>query len=369
MNALRHPRQDIYYWKCDRPVAFYGLQGPGSARLSGDIERLLRSVLAKQFPGLDVQLSPGSGQGNHLTFSGTLGDWPVFIRIEDGPERDDYMDVESHIIRMVGRRGVKTPLVIHSDATRTEVPFAWQVLERIPHPDLNAHQKAGTLNLMELAREVGQNVARWQAIKPNGFGPFDPAALRESGELRGFHARYDEYFFARLERHLDFLVEEAFLVRDRAEAFSRELESHRALLAETPGVLVHKDLALWNILGAPGKIVAFIDWDDAVSGDAMDDISSMACFHGGDVVGRILTGYAEVRPLPPEYRRHFWLHLLRNMITKAVIRVGAGYFKRTDGFFLIGAGSSGPGLREATEQRLDAAFDGLRNDSDPTTLL
>ena len=48
---------------------------------------------------------------------------------------------------------------------------------------------------------------------------------------------------------------------------------------------------------------------------------------------------------------------------------GGREIDRTDGFFLIGAGSSGPGLREATEQRLDAAFYGLRNDSDPTTLL
>ena len=187
------------------------------------------------------------------------------------------------------------------------------------------------------------------------------------------------------------------LVENAAAAISPELELSITTLfqgrvrIERTGLIEHRNLSngfierggkpwekgmieaafakLWNILGAPGKIAAFIDWDDAVSGDAMDDISSMACFHGGDVVGRILAGYAEVRPLPPEYRRRFWLHLLRNMITKAVIRVGAGYFKRTDGFFLIGAGSSGPGLREATEQRLDAAFYGLRNDSDPTTLL
>ena len=37
---------------------------------------------------------------------------------------------------------------------------------------------------------------------------------------------------------------------------------------------------------------------------------------------------ATVCGLPDEHRRRFWLHLLRNMIVKAVIRVGAGYFDR-----------------------------------------
>ncbi|HYF36808.1 MAG TPA: hypothetical protein VD994_16045, partial [Prosthecobacter sp.] len=63
-----------------------------------------------------------------------------------------------------------------------------------------------------------------------------------------------------------------------------------------------------------------------------------------------------------EHRRRFWLHLLRNMIVKAVIRVGAGYFDRSDGFFLIGSGSSGADLRAFTRSRLARALEGLRGD-------
>ncbi len=61
--------------------------------------------------------------------------------------------------------------------------------------------------------------------------------------------------------------------------------------------------------------------------------------------------------------RRFWLHLLRNMIVKSVIRVGAGYFDRDDGFFLISSGTSGQSLREFTRSRLDLALQGLRNSS------
>jgi len=141
-----------------------------------------------------------------------------------------------------------------------------------------------------------------------------------------------------------------------------EIERHRALLAVERGCLVHKDLALWNILGSAAHVAAFIDWDDAISGDPMDDLSLLGCFHDGAILARALTGYTLVRPLPPEHRRRFWLHLLRNMIVKAVIRVGAGYFERGDGFYLVGAGRSGADLRAFTHARLAAALRGLRED-------
>src|SRR5205814_185714 len=130
------------------------------------------------------------------------------------------------------------------------------------------------------------------------------------------------------------------------------------------GCLVHKDLALWNILGTETRIAAFIDWDDAISGDPLDDLSLLGCFYDGSIIARALAGYSSIRPLPDEYRRRFWLHLLRNMIVKAVIRVGAGYFDRTDGFFLIGAGTSGSDLKAFTHARLAAALRGLRENLD-----
>jgi hypothetical protein len=39
------------------------------------------------------------------------------------------------------------------------------------------------------------------------------------------------------------------------------------------------------------------------------------------------------------------LHLLRNTIVKAVIRVGAGSFDHDSRFFLVGAGSEGKAVR------------------------
>jgi hypothetical protein len=72
--------------------------------------------------------------------------------------------------------------------------------------------------------------------------------------------------------------------------------------------------------------------------------------------------------LPDDWQARFWLHLLRNMIVKSVIRVGAGYFDRTNSFFLIGSGQDGTNLREFTLARLHRAWEGLREHDEIHTL-
>lgn len=363
--AAEHPRRSIHYWKCDRPAAFHGTDGNSRRSTS---EGHLLALLKGRFPGKPVVLRPGTGQGNHITWLATVGGTEFFVRVEDGPERDDYIEVESRVLAEVRALGIPAPQVHGVDASRRRVPFAWQLLENIRWPDLNKLRKEGRLDVADVAGDIGAAVARWQAVQPRGFGPFDPEILRREGRLEGFHPRYEDYFLLHLDGHLQFLVDRGFLAEQDAGGMKAEIERHRGLLAFEQGCLVHKDLALWNILGTETSIAAFIDWDDAICGDPMDDLSLLGCFHDGAVVNRAVKGYAAVRPLPPDHRRRFWLHLLRNMIVKSVIRVGAGYFDRTDRFFLIGAGGTGADLKADTRQRLAAALSGLHKDSEIETL-
>jgi fructosamine-3-kinase len=216
------------------------------------------------------------------------------------------------------------------------------------------------LDEAKIAHEIGRNIARWQAIEPQGFGPFDLEAWREGRGLVAFHADYPAYYRLRLEDHLGFLVARSFLSEERAEEIRALIDAHGGSLRLDHGVLVHKDLALWNILGTPESAVAFIDFDDAISGDPMDDFSLLACFHDAAFLEQAFAGYTCERALPEDWRSRFWLHLLRNLIVKAVIRVGAGYFERDSGFFLIGSGASGADLRRFTELRIELAMRGLR---------
>ncbi len=353
-------RAGIYYWKCDRPAAFHGTQA--SSRADSSSVEALRKELQTYFGASAVSVSAGTGQGNHLTWNADVDGTPMFVRVENGPENDGHLAVESKVLDRVRESGVSTPLVHGCDIRRSRVPFAWQALERIAEPDLNHWYKQGSLDVMRIGFEIGEAVAKWQSINLIGFGALDIS-------LSGFEASYSSYFRLHLERHLTFLVAGGFLKQDYSDEIVAVLAEHESLLDVAQGCLVHKDLALWNILGPQDRITAFIDFDDAISGDPMDDLSLLGCFHDSVFLRRAFEGYQSRRALPAEYRRRFWLHLLRNMIVKAVIRVGAGYFERDSQFFLIGQKGSGAQLKTFTFERIVAAMRGLREDLDIESVL
>lgn len=358
--TLSATRPNVYYWKCDRAAAFHGT-AQGAARSRPELASAVRGVVSRHFGADPSALEAGGGQGNHLTYIATVAGRRYFVRIEDGPEQDDYLAVESCAMAKVRAAGVPSPVIYAGDASRRHEPFAWQIMELVSEPDLNQHFKAGKLDQAAIAEQLGRLVATWQSIPVKGFGFFDPTRAQGEQVLQAGRQRYSDYFYTRLSAHLNFLVDRQFLTHLRAGEIEREISHHQALLELPAACLVHKDLALWNVLGTERKITAVIDWDDCVGGDPMDDLSLLGCFHDGTFLEAAFAGYSAVRSLPQDYLRRFWLHLLRNMIFKAVIRVGAGYFNHGSSFFLIAAGGSGQSLREQTTARIDAALAGLRS--------
>jgi fructosamine-3-kinase len=353
---LNH-RKNIYYWKSDRPYVDGNVQGLDSINLV-DLEKLLRDYLIQNFKKDLMELQPAGGQGNHITYLAFYPADTYFIRVENGPEKDDYMDVESAVLRNVNSIGIPSPKVFHSDNTRSRVPFAIQVIEYIECKDLNVLDKEGELDIITIAESIGHYLARWQIIRPQNFGLFDASAYAERNLLIGFHKNYSDYFLLNWDKHLDYLQNAGFLNNLRVAEIRELVKNYGHLLNIPQGCLVHKDLALWNILGSSTQIKAFIDWSDAISGDDMDDLSLLGCFHTGQVLEAALKGYSLVKPLPEYYEEKLWLHLLRNIIFKAVIRVRGNYFNKPGSFFMNNTNSGD--LRTFTLKRIQIACEGLK---------
>ena len=349
-------RTDIYYWKCDRVSAFHGTSD--FLKDQGDLLAALERTLKRRFGADIAEVAPGGGQGNHRTFTARLRGERVFIRTEDGPESDGYFAVEKAVTDRVAALGVPVPKTLAYDVSRTETGFSWQIIPYVDASDLNALFKAGELDWSAVAPAIGRAIAMWQGVTASGFGPFSASRADRTGELVALHPSAESYYRLNLRRHVDYLVRNDFLAEEDARRIFAAVEAHIAAL-DRPGVLVHKDTALWNMLGTATEVRSFIDWDDAIVGDAMDDLSLMACFHGRDVLRTIVAGYEEVRPLPPDAAPRFWLDLLRNMLFKAVIRVGAGYFRRDARFFLVAGGES---LEAVTRRKIGAALEGLEQE-------
>lgn len=355
-------RSSIYYWKCDRPAFLHGTAGRTDYLRS--IAAAARAALCKTLGSSNVNLTPFPSQGNHLTWLAEVDGKLIFLRVENGPEMDRHIEVESALTTLVGRTGVAVPKVIAVDASRSEVPFAWQAIEYFDCADLNTHFKAGRLQTKPIARDIGAAVAKWQSVPTTGFGIFKEASIDHTEPAKAYHSDYESYYRLRLSEHLQYLADKSFLSVTETTRIEHAINCHSELLQISSGCFVHKDLALWNILGSPTSIAAFIDFDDSISGDPMDDLSLLACFHATEFVREAIHGYQTARPLPEDYRRRLWLHLLRNMIVKSVIRIGAGYFDRSQDIFLFGNKDNGRDLETFTKNRLITAVSGLENNSD-----
>lgn len=353
-------RNNIYYWKCDRPSSFFAIGEDDNDTITSSIEDDVYHLLKEYYGDDNFHLTPAGGQGNHITYLVKRNGEQRFIRLENGPENDDYMEVEAAIIRQVHELGIPTPSIYAVDSSRQKYAFAWQIMEYLAYPDLNKIFKSGELDSNTIMYDIGTYVAQWQHFATEGYGPYHSKILRSEGRLVGLLPTYRDYYMLNLEKHIAFLVQHGFLERETARNITKAVVSNADYLDITHGCLVHKDLALWNILGTKDKIKAVIDWDDAISGDPTDDLSLMGCFHSGAEINRMVKGYQSTKPLPESFLPRFWLHLLRNMLFKAVIRVGAGYFKKNDSFFLINSESgSGESLRDFTLNRIMLAYEGI----------
>lgn len=348
-------RTDIYYWKCDRPNAFFAIDSRGRSD-SGPFREIVRKLL-NEFFCAPVDLKPSCGQGNHLTYLAECNGSKYFVRIENGTDGDDYMEVESRVISEVGRTCVPVPRIYAVDSSRSRYPFAYQIMENLEYKDLNRLYSKGMIDTVKIMGQLGEYIASWQGISYPGFGPFNAERLRSGNELEGLHSTYSSYYHLNLRKHIDFLEGHGFISAAKSGEILSLVSDNESLLELEKGCLVHKDIALWNVLGDSRRIRCIIDWDDSIMGDPVDDISLMACFHPWDELKYIVEGYMRVRPLPDNFEKRFWLHLLRNILFKAVIRVGAGYFDRNDGFFLTASDSN---LRNTTAGRIEAACMGLR---------
>jgi hypothetical protein len=123
-------------------------------------------------------------------------------------------------------------------------------------------------------------------------------------------------------------------------------------------------MALWNVLGTPGRVSAIIDWDDAVSGDPADDLGVLQCFYDNAFMSAVLDGYGNGTGPSDDFICRMWLHTLRNMLWKTKLRHALGYFDKGRDFFLNTPGVRGS-LKDHTLRLLQNALNHVRTSETP----
>ncbi len=323
-------RYNIYYRKCDSSMENLFKDKYSAA----GIEHLIRLI----FPDA-AEIRPLNCDGNHYAYDLRLDGQAMLFRADTSPD-DEYMLAETALMDLARKAGVPTPQVYGCDISMRQVPCRWQLLERIPYPNLEQINRQGKLNHPKIARQLGSILKRLHSIRLDGYGFIDTEMLKRK-QLCGIYRKYRDYFLCSLDEHL--------------ERLDFNTQTIRGLLEQIPepesGRLVHRDPAFWNILGEPDRIGALIDWDDAVAGDPADDIGILWCFHEPPFMDELLDAYGKP---DDDFRRRIDLHYLRNMLWKTVLRERMGYFERGNDFFL-NTGNAMP-LKELTYRKLNQAL-------------
>src|SRR3546814_12572236 len=123
------PSSTLTYTLCPYTTLFRSLFAAGNTRKTdtAGLEESGMQVtedLTVHFRKDPTTVIPAHGQGNHITFIAKYVDGDYFVRLENGPEGDNYMAIESHVMKMVRDQGIPCPMIYLTDESRTAVPFA-----------------------------------------------------------------------------------------------------------------------------------------------------------------------------------------------------------------------------------------------------
>jgi fructosamine-3-kinase len=352
-------RADIYYWKCDSPLPVEEKLVYNRKYKVADILPLVEQIGRDFFRTNEVQVRSAGGEGNHYTYVIEAGGRQVFFRADDGKIADDYMVAEGAAMHLAQSHGVRVPEVYDCDVSLDRYPVRFQIMELLGGRSLNTFHRRQTLDKQAIGAELGTMLGRLHGIRMDGFGFFDTRVLRDTGRVCGLDESNRAYFCKRLDDHLRQLRESGFLTAPQVADIEQVLDRHMHLLDIPKGSLLHKDMALWNIMGTENRVEAIIDWDDTIIGDPADDLGVLRCFYGDDILGPVWRAYAEIHPVDDAFRLRTSLYLVRNMLWKAVIRTFMKYFEM-DGDFFLADGGGGRSLRETTYERLFLGVEELK---------
>jgi aminoglycoside phosphotransferase (APT) family kinase protein len=352
-------RERAFYWKCDCDLSHEEKRRSYFAdKYDGRTIAAARAA-AEAFAGSDaIDFAHLAVDGNHFAYRFRHDGKDYFLRTDNGLGDDDYMLAESAVLGRLNSHDLPVPNVYRTDVGREQHPFRYQILDFFESPPLLRHFRDGTLDLDAIAVQSGCFLAELHAHRFPGFGFIDTRVLGATGEIRGLDTSWADYFHKCLDRHLGYLRDHALLSARDLERVEARLARHEACLELSGGVLLHRDFALWNILGGRDRIETVIDWDDVVIGDPADDIAIVNCFHEPAYMERLLSAYGETHAVDEPFMRRVSLYTLRNMLWKIKIRHEMGYFDKDDSFFLS-RNSRGITLREYSMLKVEQCLEEL----------
>ncbi|MEK7543553.1 MAG: aminoglycoside phosphotransferase family protein [Patescibacteria group bacterium] len=322
-------RSNMFYWQVNRRISAQQDKEIFLTRHERFDERLLRravvfGMIRAGFSGVDTEVArvePFIARGLINTVVPVIlkSGREIVIRMHPPEVKNGYFWVESVATNLARAAGVPTYTCLVVDDTRKRVPFDYMIMTRESGKPMQDFWPLSSDLEEQLVIQTGRYAARIHTMTPKGFGFFRNDIAKNEGRLVGQYNNLSEHVRAGLEEDLGYLQDSETITPRQRKIIEAVFAKHEDLLTINNPVVIHNDIADWNILTDGKEITAMMDWDECVGGDPIMELAAYSLFFGEPRMSWFVRGYEEVRKLG-DWKEKFELFKLRYLVSKLHLR-------------------------------------------------
>jgi aminoglycoside phosphotransferase (APT) family kinase protein len=327
LSCDREERRGIFFLKADVQLpdaALKGLAARGAALLA---ER--NAAVAALLAADATEVQPLAAGTFHVVHA-RLGADPVVVRspIPGIFAADRTLAVEREVRRWLGPAGDLVPATRCIAYAADGAPFDHAILSYVGAPTLRDAGDDLLDRQPSLLAGIGRALSAVHAVPGTGAGLL---ALGRDGAAapEGVQDDWAAYLRLHLQSHVDRCEAAGLVDAPLAARIAVQFARLESDVAGRPMRLLHGDPGNHNIAVDPvtGRVVALLDWEDALVGDPLFDAALWASFHPPRRHAPMLAAYAQV-PVSAAERRLLALYFLRIALAKTVHRIRFGVADR-----------------------------------------
>lgn len=202
---------------------------------------------------------------------------------------DASFATEVYVHRTLSDAGISVPKIIgwehKNELTGLSVMIETEV------PGISVEDERPKLNLQEIMRDAGRQLAHIHSITVDGFGWINK---NYHDALKGEKADFDEYFSEFLNGDLNTLQQYPFSRAERIRITELMMKAQAVLHVEN-AVLVHGDFDISHIFHAAGRYSGIIDFGEVRGNSRLFDLATFIGFYQDRILySYLLEGYGEV---------------------------------------------------------------------------
>jgi aminoglycoside phosphotransferase (APT) family kinase protein len=228
-----------------------------------------------------------------------------YLRIAE--DRAASLGPEVRVHELLRARGVRAPAVIHFESFNERLARSVMVIDEIPGGpvgDCPAGEAPG-----EVLRAAGRDLAVINSMPVRGFGWIKRGAP-EGRPLEAENDTFRSFALDQVDDDIALLGQQGFTSVECA-AIRRAIARHDGWLHVASAWLAHGDFDVSRIYQRDGRYTGIIDFGEIRGAHRLYDLGHFhvhdAVWRDGELVPRtmlpsLLEGYADVVPLPPDYR-------------------------------------------------------------------